>query len=88
MQPKENLTTGWHSLELKVMGENSEGKIFCKSIYYRFEERDQYFCGVVPSELQTIKHVNGVKKTQEGLGLPEYIHVYGAGKKTTFAVDV
>ena len=88
VQPKENLPTGWHSLELKVMGENSEGKIFCKSIYYRFEVSDQYFCGVVPSELQTIKHVNGVKKTQEGLGLPEYIYVYGAEKKTTFAVDV
>lgn len=47
VQPKENLPTGWHSLELKVMGENSEGKIFCKSIYYRFEVSDQYFCGVV-----------------------------------------
>ena len=29
-----------------------------------------------------------MKKTQEGLSLPEYIYVYGAEKKTTFAVDV
>ena len=88
VQPKASLDIGRYSLELKIMAENSEGKIFNKSVDYKFVVSDEYFCGVVPSELQTRKHRNGVQKTWYGLDLPGYIRVYGAEKKTTFPAKV
>lgn len=88
VQPKVGLSVGFHDFEIKIMAENSAGERFSNYVKYTFMVSDQLFSGVVPSELQTIKNVNGVPKTLAGLGLPTLIRVYGAEKKSTFNAEV
>lgn len=88
VQPKVGLSVGFHDLGIKITAENSAGERFSNYVNYAFMVSDQLFSGVVPSELQTIKTVNGVPKTLAGLELPTLIRVYGVEKKSTFNAEV